>query len=314
MPHTMGLQALYQLSEVKIVELLESLVKKGFKSELRLALSSLRKSELKLDLDYFEDQLSKLFVIAIHQPGFLPWPGYFHKVMYSDHFVWLDHVDIARKNFISRVPINSFSGKKYLLIPLKKHSFTDCITSMQIVNDSWKQTHLGQLSFYRKAPFYSLIMKRLKECYASLKSTSLVEINWTLFQMMLELLGIDPLITKSSNMNLLSKKEELMIEITKKLNGNVYLSGMQAERYQSPSNFWNQQIRLIYQDYYNYQVYYPYNQNSDDFCNGLSVIDLLFYLGPDEVKRYIQQYDNYSLGRIIENFKKNPNHFQLECR
>lgn len=314
MSHITSLPALYALSENQITVLLETLYQKGFKSEMKLVLDSLEKSNVDINLQHFREKLSTLIVVSVHQPGLLPWPGYFHKVFYSDHFVWLDHVNIARKNFVSRVPISSFSGKKYLILPLKKHSHMANISSLEVVDDQWKQTHLGQLSFYRKAPFFDHMIDKISQWYASIYSRSLVQINWTLFNMILELLDMHPSVSKSSSMDLASKKEQLMIEITKKLGGTVYFSGMRAAEYQSSNNFYNSGLRLIYQNFYEYQQIHSYKQDSLEFSNGLSILDSLFYLGPQQTRRHIEQYNHYSLGQIIGEVQKTTNQIGFNSR
>tara|TARA_Y100000589_G_scaffold311873_1_gene331625 strand:- start:2207 stop:3133 length:927 start_codon:yes stop_codon:yes gene_type:complete len=307
MLNTLGLQALYTLSVKQVQNLLDSLLRQGLKREISLTLDSLERSGFDLDYSIYREKLSKLTVVSVHQSGFLPWPGYFHKVMYADCFVWLDHVDIARKNFVSRVPIKSFSGKKYLNLPLRKHSHMDKIYSIQLADEDWKTKHIGQLSYYSKAPFFDEIMDKVKQWYASAYGNRLNQVNWFLFQMVLDLLNISPEIMSSKDMNLTSKKEELMIEITKKIGGNVYLSGTQAATYQSVDTFAAQEISLVYQRFYDYQQKFPYNQGNSEFSNGVSILDLLFYYGPEGAKKYIKQYDEYSLRLQIDNLL-NPKH------
>ena len=302
-----GLQALYTLTDTQVKNLLYSLLRQGLKREISLALDSLERSGFDLDYNHYREQISKLKVVSVHQSGFLPWPGYFHKVMYADIFVWLDHVDIARKNFVSRVPIKSFSGKKYLILPLKKHSHTDKIFSIELAQEDWKTKHIGQLSYYSKSPFFDEIMDKVKQWYASAYGNQLNQVNWFFFQMVLDLLEISPQVIRSKDINLELKKEKLMIEITKKMGGNVYLSGKQAAEYQSFDAFAEKKISLVYQNFYDYQQTFPYKQGSGEFSNGVSILDLLFYYGPEGAKKYIMQYDEYSLKLQIDHIL-NPKH------
>lgn len=298
---TRVLQSLYTLTSEQVQSLLDSLLKQRLKRELSLTLESLERSGYNLDYEIYRKKLLDITIVSVHQPGFLPWPGYFHKVIYSDFFVWLDHVDIARKNFVSRVPIQSFSGQKYLTLPLRKHSHTDKIHSIEVADEDWKTKHMGQLSYYSKAPFFNEIMDKVKQWYASAYGNRLNQVNWFLFQMVLELLNISSEVISSKEMNLSSKKEDLMIEITKKTGGNVYFSGTQAASYQTTDNFAKQDISLVYQNYYDYQQTFPYDQGDGEFLNGVSILDLLFYHGPEGAKKYIMQYDEYALQLQIDN-------------
>ena len=111
-------------------------------------------------------------------------------------------------------------------------------------------------------------------------------------------------LNKLSNFNLIY---ELNIDgrpvngIYKKIGGNVYLSGTQAATYQSVDTFLEQEISLIYQRFYDYQQKFPYNQGNSEFSNGVSILDLLFYYGPEGAKKYIKEYDEYSLRLQIDN-------------
>ena len=60
---------------------------------------------------------------AIHQPNFLPWEGYFHKMNEVDCFVILDNVDIVlgtNKAITNRTKIKTPAGEHWISIPIKK--------------------------------------------------------------------------------------------------------------------------------------------------------------------------------------------------
>ena len=298
---TPNLNILLSFSRQQLILLLESLYDRGLKKEISILLDYSERFNLNIDTSEYHQKLSNLVVVAIHQPGFLPWPGYFHKINYADHFVWLDHVNISSQNYIARVPIDSFSGSKYLRLPLKKHSHKASINTIEVAHDNWKDSHFGQLSFYRKAPFFDLIINLIKQWYASINSSYIHQINWTLFQEILNLLKIEKRVDFSSSMELNSNKQSLVIDITKKFNGTVYLSGTQAAVYQSETCFNENGIKLVYQKFYDYQQLFPYQQVNANFHNGFSILDLLFYHGPEKAREHISNYDIYSLEQYIQN-------------
>ena len=296
-----NLHILKSFSKQQLNLLFNFLYDKGLKNEMKIALDCAEHCNLNIDTVEYRQKLSELIVVAIHQPGFLPWPGYFHKIYYADHFVWLDHVNISSQNYIARVPIDSFSSGKYLRLPLKKHSHKASINSVEIAHDNWKDSHLGQLSFYRKTPFFDTIISLIKQWYEAINSTYINQINKQLFLELIKLLKIEKTINSSSSMQLNSNKQSLVVDITKQLNGNVYLSGTQAAVYQSESYFKENEVKLIYQKFFNYQESLPYQQSNEVFNNGLSILDLLFYHGPEKAIEHIKNYDIYSLSHCMQN-------------
>ena len=74
--------------------------------------------------------------IAIHQPNYIPWIGYFSKIKSSDHFVFLDDAQYSKNNYINRVKVLSPSGfGKWITIPVS-YQYTDLIREVVAV-DGW---------------------------------------------------------------------------------------------------------------------------------------------------------------------------------
>ena len=105
------------------------------------------------------------------------------------------------------------------------------------------------MSFYRKTPFFDTIISLIKQWYEAINSTYINQINKQLFLELIKLLKIEKTINSSSSMQLNSNKQSLVVDITKQLNGNVYLSGTQAAVYQSESYFKENEVKLIYQKF-----------------------------------------------------------------
>ena len=58
--------------------------------------------------------------IAIHQPNYLPWLGYFYKIACVDIFILLDNVQYERNGYINRCQIKTPRGLFWLTLPIKK--------------------------------------------------------------------------------------------------------------------------------------------------------------------------------------------------
>ena len=117
--------------------------------------------------------------IAIHQPNFLPWIGYFHKIAQVDKFVFLDDVQLPRgKSFCYRAKI-LLSGKEiWLSIPLTGKSQKPLIKDTKVdINQNWKVKHLKTLEFnYKKQNCFDDIFSIIEKVYKT-NSTFLIDYN-----------------------------------------------------------------------------------------------------------------------------------------
>ena len=63
--------------------------------------------------------------IAIIQPNYIPWVGYFDIINQVDEFVFLDDVQFTKRDWRNRNYINSDAGRKMMSIPVdSKGKFT----------------------------------------------------------------------------------------------------------------------------------------------------------------------------------------------
>lgn len=87
-------------------------------------------------------------IVAIHQPNYLPWLGYFQKIAQSDIFVFLDDVQFTKGGYTNRVHIAESLTPGWLPIPARPKLGTSI--DMIKVNASWCSEHLAKFrSAYR---------------------------------------------------------------------------------------------------------------------------------------------------------------------
>ena len=96
--------------------------------------------------------------IAIHQPNFLPWIGYFHKIANVNKFVFFDDVQLpGGKSFCYRTKILLNSGQeKWMSIPLTGKSQKPLIKDTKIdMQQNWKEKQLKTLELnYKKHTYF----------------------------------------------------------------------------------------------------------------------------------------------------------------
>lgn len=94
-------------------------------------------------------------IVSIHQPHFLPWLGYFHRIAASDLHIALDHVQFEKNSFINRNKVRTQKEWTWLTVPVwTTGSFGDlAIDKLRIAEGhNWRNKHWKTLKFnYRKA-------------------------------------------------------------------------------------------------------------------------------------------------------------------
>src|ERR1700746_1380914 len=110
-------------------------------------------------------------LVAIHQPTFVPWLGYLDRLLRSDLFVILDHVQFERRNYQNRALIRLEDDAKWLTVPVVQLSQKEKIIDKRVDypedtsgNRWWGPNHFATLRYaYRKAPFFESYAPRLRE-------------------------------------------------------------------------------------------------------------------------------------------------------
>ena len=95
-------------------------------------------------------------IVAIHQPQYLPWLGYFDKMDKCDAFVFLDDVQFKKNEWQNRNKVKTAEGWQWLSVPVF-HDFGQKINQVKINNTvQWRRKHLNALvSNYAKSSFYN---------------------------------------------------------------------------------------------------------------------------------------------------------------
>lgn len=226
-------------------------------------------------------------IVAIHQPNFLPWIGYFYKIAKSDIFVFLDNVQYTKNNFINRNKIKTPQGVIWLTIPIS-FKFGQLINEVKINNKTdWREKHLKTLEMnYKRASSYEDVFKIIKGAYYLKDWQNLSDFNINLIKTIISYLGLNKPIIKSSSLDVQGKSTKLLIQLVKKVEGNVYLSGLGGAKYQEEELFKKEGIKLAY-----YNFAYPiYKQLWSKFIPNLSVIDLFFNYGKESTKIILGDY------------------------
>ena len=226
-------------------------------------------------------------ILAAHQPNYLPFAGFFHKVMLCDVFVIADHVQYERQEWQNRNKIRTESGWMWLTVPvLNNHNGGQKINEARVDNSvDWAVKHWRSIFFnYVKTPFFDYYKDAFRKIYEQ-KWEKLADLNESILRLILKELNLKAKIVKSSNFHLEGHKTDLLIEMCKKLNADTYLSGIGAKTYVEEDAFKRENITLLFQDFH-----HPvYCQRFSPFIPNMSLIDLLFNVGTDSAIKLLSK-------------------------
>jgi hypothetical protein len=228
-------------------------------------------------------------VVAIHQPNYLPWLGYFAKMAASDVFVLLDDVQFSKGSYTNRVQIDRAGTPAWLTLPIR-HSFGATIGQTTLAREDWARSHLDTLKqSYRRAACFDATWREFEATLRAAKG-SLAEVNAHLVRWLAAQLGLATRIEMSSNLALagdLESDARLAEIVAHMAPGGTYLSGAGGAKYQTEATFAARGVSLAYSSF----NLVPYGRGSSPFLPGLSIVDALFHLGPDKTATLIKGYE-----------------------
>jgi len=165
-----------------------------------------------------------------------------------------------------------------------KYEFGKGINEICIIDSNWKTKHLRTLKqYYKKAKYFDEVFDLIEKCYRN-NILNLSIFNVGIIWSILDYLKIKVNTTFSSDYNIIEKSTGRLIKLVESLKGTKYLSGFGGNNYQETDSFKNYNIDLIYSEF----SHPTYAQLwGGDFIKNLSIIDILFNCGTDEVRRML---------------------------
>lgn len=218
-------------------------------------------------------------IVSIHQPNYLPYLGFFYKMMQSDIFVIYDDAQFNKEDFQHRNKIKIFHGWKWLTVPVEKKPIP--INEIMIRNEPttkrvmWQSAHFRDIrDNYKETPYFQTYERELDAIYMN-KYQRLIDLNMDLINFLICAFDIKSKIVFSSELGFSSKSTERLVDIVDALDGDIYLSGPAGGDYLDSTLFENKGIKVEFQNYSH--PFYP--QRYLGFIPNMSAIDVLFNVG-----------------------------------
>lgn len=224
-------------------------------------------------------------ILGAHQPNLMPWLGFFDKVLRSDVFVLVDHVQFERQNYQNRTRIKTRAGASWLAVPVHQRSrseriFEKTINTAPDGRITWSEKLLRTVHHaYGRAPHYERYRGKLEDLFDH-PFTHLVDLNEALIRwLMAELEITTPLVRSSDLEGIAGQKSEMILSLCRAVKADGYLSGAGGSlEYLDRGAFARAGIEVTWQTF----EHPTYAQVSPpaEFIPRLSALDLMFNHGP----------------------------------
>ena len=233
-------------------------------------------------------------IVFVHQPEYIPWLGFFDKLARCDTFVIYDDAQFQHGGFHNRNRIRTKIGWDWLTVPIM-HGYPQAIKNVKIAGQQWINKQLNAITCsYEKTPFFKDYFPTLREAISS-NHEYLIELNLHLIETLAEILGLKFNMVCSSNFPYLGKeKNQKLVSMCRHMGADTYLSGSGGKAYVNEAMFTKAEISIQWHSY----DHPTYKQRFDGFQPNMSIIDLLFNMGP-KTKEIILKGGTISTNRNI---------------
>lgn len=222
------------------------------------------------------DEADTRRTVAIMQPTYLPWLGWFDLMDQADVFVMLDDVQFERHSWQHRNRIKGSQGEIMLTVPVRRTGLATTILEAQVSDTEAVRRHLTTiLQCYARAAGLAPARDELEGLYAS-PDTTLVNVLMPLIRWLASQLAIDTPVLRSSELGVAGRKDELVRAICDSVGATRYLATAGSADYMAAGNAFDD--GRIEVSYHNYQPA-TYSQLHGAFIPRLSALDAVLNLG-----------------------------------
>lgn len=227
--------------------------------------------------------------VAIMQPYFLPYIGYFQLISCSDVFVVYDNIQYTKKGWINRNRYLVNGRDELFSIPLQKASDSLDVVQRNVAESFAPEKLVAKITgAYRGAPFFSegvALFTKAAHC----PSQNLFEFLYHSIQVVCQYLGIDTTLLPSSAVSIdhSLRSQERVIAICKALGATRYINPIGGLDLYSGPSFASHHIELEFLKARPFQ----YQQFGEDFVPWLSILDLIMFNSREALAHQLSEFD-----------------------
>lgn len=217
--------------------------------------------------------------LAIHQPEFAPWVGFFHKVSLADRLILLDDVQFSKNYFQNRNRVLMDGKACWMTVPVEHSGLQTRMNEVRIARKAHPQWasrmeatifHAYHRAFYFKE-FFPPVQDLLRGA-----GELLLNLNIPLLRWMLKQFGLSQEVILSSSFGLASKGSQRILDLCQAAGAKRYISGVSGREYLDLEPFQRAGISVEFQEFHHpiYPQLYP------GFVPRISALEALFLFGP----------------------------------
>lgn len=231
--------------------------------------------------------------LSIMQPYLFPYIGYFQMISCSDYFVIDDEDQYIKKGWINRNKILVDGSEHLITLPVVKDHYRLNINQRFFVGDPDNKNEEKMLKTiehaYRKAPHFKDCYQLIQEilCY---ENKNVADFTSNSLKKICEYLEIVTPMCYQSEINF--KKDlnyqESVIYICKQMKATCYINPIGGTELYSTKVFNENDLTLRF---IKTRASLEYKQYWNDFVPNLSIIDVMMFNSPEEIKELLEEFD-----------------------
>ncbi len=222
--------------------------------------------------------------VAIMQPTYLPWIGYFDLMDQVDLFIFLDDVSFSKQSWQHRNRIKTPQGPLWLTVPLRHRGrFGQLINEVEISNPDFWRKHLRAVELnYAKAASFDGYFPSLAALYRDgAPWTRLTTLNIALIRWAMDAIGLETETRIASDLDADGVRSARVAGLCHALGARTYLSPIGAADYLLPDLGWFEDVGVEVQ-FQNYQ-HPTYEQLYPPFASHVAAVDLILNRGREAI-------------------------------
>lgn len=227
--------------------------------------------------------------LAVMQPYLFPYLGYFQLIHAVDRFVVFDDVNYIKKGWVNRNNLLEGGAPGLFTLPLSKASQNSPINTIQVApDDGWRGKLFRRIqAAYGKAPHFAAVMPLVEQGLMR-EGLDIGAFNTAILRDVMEHLDIRTELVPSSAIfgNEGMKGADRILDICKQEGAKRYVNAIGGKELYDRAVFGDAGVDLRFLR----SALPPYHQFAGPFVPGLSIIDVLMFNGPDDVRGMLDQY------------------------
>ena len=228
--------------------------------------------------------------LAIMQPYFMPYIGYFQLINSVDKFVIYDNIQYTKKGWINRNRILANGKDQLITLPIKKDSDYLNVVEREL-SESWDKDKSKMLNVikasYNKAPYFQETFELISKCLNN-PEANLFRFIYDSIVLINDHLEIKTPIVISSTIDAdhALKSQDKVLSLCKEQNADVYINSIGGVELYDKETFKQNNIKL------NFIKSNPiqYKQFNNEFVSWLSIIDVMMFNSKEQIKEYLNNY------------------------